>query len=113
LLVFLSNTMVGDIALRGRLPASTRLAIGPLASRESNEKSVSWLLRMKPSTIWREPNASSTLVVIDRPAPYWSTATMCEVEWASIELSRPQFQAVSTPGGWPAGAVPIERSGLT
>ena len=45
-----SKTMVGAMELRGRLPPSTRLAIGrPSSSTGRNEKSVSWLLSRKPA----------------------------------------------------------------
>ena len=61
-----SNISVGAIVLRGRLPGSIRLAIGmPSGPAGSAEKSVSWLFRMKPSTMWNEPNADSTVVVSD------------------------------------------------
>ena len=42
------NTSVGAMELRGRFSAAMRLAIGPLASDGSNEKSVSWLLSKNP-----------------------------------------------------------------
>ena len=42
------NTSVGAMELRGRFSAVMRLAIGPLASDGSNEKSVSWLLSKNP-----------------------------------------------------------------
>src|SRR6267143_1592912 len=58
---FSSNTMVGAIELRGRFFASTRLATGLPPSSGSQEKSVSSLLRKNPRTIWRLPNAASTL----------------------------------------------------
>ena len=58
-----SNTRVGAIELRGRLPGSTRLATGPSSLLGRKEKSVSWLLSRKPSTKSREPKAFSTLVV--------------------------------------------------
>jgi hypothetical protein len=44
-----SNTRVGDIDERGRLPGSTRLATGrPWASAGTKLKSVSWLFSRKP-----------------------------------------------------------------
>ena len=65
-----SNTSVGAIVLRGRLPGWIRLGTGaPSGPAGSAEKSVSWLLRMKPSTMWNEPNADSTVVVSDAALP--------------------------------------------
>src|SRR5438477_589841 len=58
---FSSNTRVGAIELRGRFFASTRLATGLPSSSGAQEKSVSSLLRKNPRTIWRLPNAASTL----------------------------------------------------
>ncbi|SLA03969.1 Uncharacterised protein [Mycobacteroides abscessus subsp. abscessus] len=70
-------TRVGAIDDRGRLPGETRLArSAPESSRGSAEKSVSWLLRMKPSTMWKLPNADSTVVVIDATLPYLSATVM-------------------------------------
>ena len=59
------STRVGDIELRGRLPGSTRLAIGTPSRTARNEKSVSWLLSRNPPAMRREPNAFSTLDVIE------------------------------------------------
>jgi hypothetical protein len=42
---------------------------------------------MKPWTIKCEPNADSTVVVIDTAPPWSSTATTCEVEMRSGERS--------------------------
>ncbi len=65
-----SKTSVGAIELRGRLPGSTRLATGsPSSSTGSAEKSVSWLLRRKPSVMWNEPKADSMVVVMDATLP--------------------------------------------
>ena len=75
--------MVGAIEERGRLPGSTRLATAASAGPGSKAKSVSWLLRMKPSTMSREPNAFSTDVVIEAMLPSASTMTMCEVDGTS------------------------------
>ena len=58
-----SNTMVGAIELRGRLPASTRLATGRPSSSGAKEKSVSSLLSRKPPTIRCEPKPASIVVV--------------------------------------------------
>ena len=69
-----SNTSVGAIELRGRLPGWTRLATGaPSGPAGSAAKSVSWLFRMNPSTMWNEPNADSTVVVSAAALPYSST----------------------------------------
>src|SRR6476619_4900743 len=69
-----SNTRVGAMVLRGRLPGWTRLGTGtPSGPRGSAAKSVSWLLRMNPSTMWNEPNADSTVVVIEAALPLVST----------------------------------------
>ncbi len=93
------------MALRGRLPASTRLAAGrPAASTGEKEKSVSWLLSTKPSTIRPEPKMLSTEVVIEATFPCRSTTTKCEVPPASRVPSRPTAGA---PGGSPgAGTRP-------
>ena len=65
---------MGAIVLRGRFPGCTRLAMGtPSGPTGSAEKSVSWLLRMKPSTKWNEPNDDSTVVVNDAALPSAST----------------------------------------
>ena len=59
------NTMVGDIDDRGRLPGSTRLAMGRPSAWVRKEKSVSSLLSRKPRTNRREPKPFSMVVVID------------------------------------------------
>ena len=46
--------------LRGRLPGCTALATGRPSRVGSKLKSVSWLLRIKPSAITRAPKLSST-----------------------------------------------------
>src|SRR5829696_3220958 len=69
----LSNTNVGAMVLRGRLPGSTRLGTGTPSLTGSAAKSVSWLLRMNPSTMWNEPNADSTVVVSAAALPCVST----------------------------------------
>src|SRR5690348_14778162 len=70
----LSNTSVGAMVLLGRLPGCTRLATGiPPGPAGSAEKSVSWLFRMKPSTMWNDPNADSTVVVSAAALPSEST----------------------------------------
>src|SRR5512135_2683695 len=82
-----SNTRVGAIELRGRLPGCTRFATGNPSDRGVNEKSVSWLFNRKPRTITREPNTSSIVVVIDSALPKRSTTEMCEVEVFAGETS--------------------------
>ena len=75
--VALSKTSVGDMLDRGRLPGSTRLATGlPSPPVGLKLKSVSWLLSKKPParpaprfTIWREPQASSIVVVMATALP--------------------------------------------
>ncbi len=107
-LLSLSNTKVGAIELRGRLPGCTRFEIGPFASATSKEKSVNWLLSKKPSTIWREPNASSIVVVIEIALPLASTIEMCDVEGNSGEVSKPHATLIA--GGVPNLAGPIDLS---
>ena len=67
------NTMVGDIALIGRLPGAGALATGFPSRAGSKEKSVSSLLRKNPFAIISEPNTYSTVVVIDTTSPELST----------------------------------------
>ena len=67
------NTIVGDIALIGRLPGAGALATGLPSRTGSNEKSVSSLLRKKPFAITSEPNTNSTVMVIDTTSPRSST----------------------------------------
>lgn len=63
--------------LRGRLPASTRLAtVRPSGVCGRNEKSVSWLFNRNPPTISLDPNALSMLVVIEAALPSASTMLM-------------------------------------
>ena len=80
-------TMVGDIEDRGRLPGSTRLAIGTPFLCERNEKSVSSLLSRNPPTIKREPKPFSIVVVIERALPYWSTIEKWLVDGNSMASS--------------------------
>ncbi|CAM3493069.1 hypothetical protein CUTA107171_28220 [Cupriavidus taiwanensis] len=82
-----SNTSVGAIDERGRLPGCTRLATGLPFSLGTKEKSVSWLLSMKPRTIRCEPKYDSIVVVIEMAPPRSSTATICEVEMRGGERS--------------------------
>src|SRR4029078_11430317 len=70
----------GTIDERGRLPGATALATArPSASTGAKEKSVSWLLRKKPSTIRPVPKMLSTVVVIDTTLPSPSRTMKCEV----------------------------------
>ena len=97
------KTSVGAIELRGRLPGWTRFAIGaPVLSVGVAEKSVSWLLRMKPRVMWYEPKPLSTVVVITSALPFLSTIVMWVVPLSGVR---------STPSGTaprlPATAVPM------
>ena len=79
----LSNTSVGDIEERGRLPGSTRLAIGlPLASVGAKLKSVSSLLSKKPLTMRRAPKPASMVVVMATALPCASTMLMWLVPYS-------------------------------
>src|ERR1041384_4413974 len=100
--------MVGDIELRGLLPPSTRLAIGAPSCSGAKVKSVSSLLRKKPLTVRPEPNGPSIVEVKEATLPSRSTATMFDVAGTS-----PSAAAVTrgAPGGLPAVACAIERSG--
>ena len=101
----LRNTSVGAIELRGRLPASSLLAIGlPCASVGLASKSVSWLFRMKPCVKWNEPMPDSTVVVMDTTLPRRSTMVKCVVP-ASLTRLVPKALVPSTP----ALAVPMLR----
>ena len=80
---FFSNTSVGDIDERGRLPGCTRLAMGwPCASAGAKLKSVSSLFSRKPLTIWRAPNWSSMVVVMASALPRPSTMLMWLVPYS-------------------------------
>src|SRR3546814_1826047 len=74
------STRVGDIELRGRLSASTRLATGRPSARGAKEKSVSSLFSMKPRAMRCEPNAPSMEAVMDTALPWASTTERWEVE---------------------------------
>src|SRR3546814_9643030 len=71
-----SSRIAGVIDERGRLPPAIAFAAGtgPLAGFQ--EKSVSWLLRKKPSTMRPDPKYDSIVVVIDTALPRASTMTM-------------------------------------
>ena len=107
----LSNTSVGAIELRGRLPGCTRFATGSPSACGTKEKSVSWLFSRKPRTITRAPNTSSIVVVIDNALPKPSTTEMCEVEVFGGDKSG--AKAVVVPGGTPGLAVPMLRSPIS
>src|SRR3954471_10789428 len=98
--------MVGTIDERGRLPGATALATGrPCASTGEKEKSVSWLLRKKPSTMRPVPKIDSTVVVIETTFPAASRIMKCEVPVGSGVWSVPAGAASrGTPaaGGGPA-----------
>ena len=93
--------MVGAIEERGRLPGSTRFATALPSFSGAKEKSVSWLFRMKPPTIWREPKAFSTDVVIESTLPSPSTMTKWLVAGMSNALPSSRSSALSQ-GGSPA-----------
>jgi hypothetical protein len=79
----LSNTSVGAMEERGRLPGCTRLATGlPSASVGAKLKSVSSLFSRKPLTIWRAPKTSSMVVVMARALPCASTMLMWLVPYS-------------------------------
>ena len=101
-----SNTRVGAIDERGRLPGSTRLATGAPATAGRNEKSVSWLLSMKPRTMRREPKALSMLVVIDTTLPSPSTT----LRWVVEACSDPGSSAPRAPPSalTPSARIPIK-----
>src|SRR3546814_5727019 len=71
-----SSRIAGVVDERGRLPPAIAFAAGtgPLAGFQ--EKSVSWLLRKKPSTMRPDPKYDSIVVVIDTALPRASTMTM-------------------------------------
>ena len=103
----------GTIDERGRLPGATALAAGrPCASVGEKEKSVSWLLRKKPSTIRPVPKIDSTVVVIETTFPAESLTMKCEVPVGSSVLSLAISGASSgrpASGGGPAVG-PISRA---
>ncbi len=100
--------MVGDMDERGRLPGATAFAIGvPSSASGRKEKSVSWLLRRKPTAMRPEPKAVSIEAVMLTASPSASTAETCVVpgrsRGASGAYSRP-----SRKGGSPASAPPTD-----
>ena len=99
------NTSVGAIELRGRLLAWMRLAIGPLESLASTEKSVSWLFSRKPRVKWNEPMPLSIVVVMTTTLPSLSTIDMCVVPLPSCTLLPAGVLVANTP----ACAVPMLR----
>src|SRR5262249_8312642 len=104
-----SKTNDGAIELRGRLFASTRLAMGvPSALLGAKEKSVSSLLSRKPWVIWWLPIALSMVVVMDTAFPSWSTMAMWVVPCSSAMSSGAYSAVVQQPGGLPATGTPID-----
>ena len=100
---FFSNTSVGAIDERGRLPGCTRLAMGwPSAPVGTKLKSVSSLFSRKPFTIWRAPKASSMVVVIASALPCASTMLMWLVPYSGC--SGMGAKLVFTAPGWPGCA---------
>ncbi len=104
-----SNTIVGAIELRGRLPGSTRLATGRPFYGGRKEKSVSSLLSRKPPAMSRLPKPVSMVVVIDRALPSASTMTRWLVP-GSFSLASGASSAPSRQGGLPAVAFSSEAS---
>ena len=90
--------MVGDIDERGRLPGSTRLATAAPSFSGEKAKSVSWLLSRKPPTIWREPKAFSTELVMDSTLPASSTMVKWLVEGMSSMTPSTRSSALSHGG---------------
>src|SRR5690606_16372041 len=74
-----SNTMVGDIEERGRLPGPGALATGLPDSVGGRVKSVSWLLSTKPLVQREEPKGPSTVAVNATALPSKSTTERCVV----------------------------------
>ena len=77
----------------------------PSSPTGSAAKSVSWLFRMNPSTMWKEPKADSTVVVSEAALPY-SSITL-------IWLVPPSGMGAAVAGGAPNSpgfAVPMLRS---
>ena len=103
-----SNTRVGAMELRGRLPGSSRLATGPPSRSGRKEKSVNWLLSRKPRTMIREPNVVSMLVVMATALPSASTTLKWVVETPRAGSSGVWRNPVSTPG-MPGCALPRLR----
>ena len=108
-LPFRSKTMVGDMALRGRLPAAGALATGSPSNTGCREKSVRVLLSRKPFTIVLAPNTDSTEVVMAITWPLLSTMVMWLVPCRIGE--RWGEKAACFCGGLPALAVPMSRDG--
>ena len=100
----LSNTSVGDMDERGRLPGCTRLAMGwPCASVGAKLKSVSSVVEQEAPlraafvvTICRAPNWSSMVVVMATALPKASTMLM---GWCRIRAGRAWAQSLSDGAG--------------
>ncbi len=103
------NTSVGDMDERGRLFASTRLATGIPSFSGRKEKSVSWLLRMKPAAMMWAPKGCSTVVVMETALPDPSTMERWLVP-CSMSGSEGARRALAS-GGLPASAVPMSWPG--
>ena len=101
--------MVGAIELRGRLPPSTRLAIGRPSLLGLKEKSVISLLSKNPCVMSMLPNPDSIVVVIETILPLASTM----LKWLVPAGSNCCIDAcaVVMPGGSPGGALPMEVAG--
>ncbi len=104
------STIIGAIALRGRLPGSMRLATSrPSGSWKEEEKSVISLFSRKPRTKILLPNSLSMVVVMLSALPSRSTATKWLVEGSSSASSLPRDS--SLPSGSPGSATFMLRSG--
>ena len=95
----------------GACPARRRWRPGGPGRRSArNEKSVSWLLRKKPSTIRPVPKMLSTVVVIETTLPSASRTMKCEVPVGSSVRSAPRDQRAGRDAGAPAAGRPSCRS---
>src|SRR4028119_839995 len=109
-LLLASSTMVGAMELRGRLPASTRLAMGLPSSVVAKEKSVSSLLSRKPPLVMiLAPKPSSMVVVMDTALPLESTMDMWLVP--NSTPSEAPHRKVFWNGGSPGLALPMDLAG--
>src|SRR5688572_2774134 len=107
----LSNTIVGDMDERGRLPPPGAFATGLPFTTGGRVKSVSWLFKTKPLVQRDEPKALSTEAVNATALPAWSTIDRCVVPGAPALVSRPHMSMIGlpcrmAPGSPGAGASP-------
>ncbi len=110
------STMVGVIEERGRLPGSTRLAIGTPSCWLAKEKSVSSLFSRKPPAISREPKPFSMVEVMESTLPAASTMTRWVVEGSSSATSSARggaamaWSQLGVPGATCGSASPLRSS---